>query len=309
MQTTSHLLKWDASQMPDQTGKTFVVTGATAGLGWESVQTLAAKNAHVIAAVRNVEKARKLVSQLPAEVGQRIEVRELDLASLTSIENFAKGLNESIHGLLNNAGVMLTPLTHTVDGFELQLGVNHLGHFALTAALWNQLVAANGATIVTISSNAHKSGRINFDDLNSHQKYSSWGAYAQSKLANLVFTYELNRRVQAAGLNIKVTAAHPGYSATDLSSPMMNRFPRFLRPLGRSIESVVAQPAAMGALPGLFALTATEVPTGAYIGPDGWEEWRGFPKVVSPISQARDLETGQQLWDVSLELIGRNWLI
>lgn len=309
MGNTAELVFWNTEMMPDLQGHRAIVTGATSGLGWVSTAALAEAGAEVIMAVRDTAKAEKLVAGISdADARGRIVVERLDLADLASVRDFGARVAEPVHYLLNNAGVMLVPQSQTSDGFETQFGVNHLGHFALTAGLWPQLVAGS-ARVCTISSNAHKSGEIDFGNLSGERKYSAWGAYAQSKLANLLFAFELGRRVAAAGLPVISTAAHPGYSATALSSPLMSGWPAPVRALGVAVERVVAQLAEMGALPGLYALVAAEVPAGAYVGPNGWGEWRGYPKLVTPSERARSAELAERLWQRSVELTGCDWAL
>jgi NAD(P)-dependent dehydrogenase (short-subunit alcohol dehydrogenase family) len=210
---------------------------------------------------------------------------------------------------------MAPPKSHTTDGFELQLGTNHLGHFALTAQLWPALMKSASPRVVTVSSNAHKMsqmklGQMQWDDLMSDKKYSAWGAYAQSKLANLLFAFELQRRATAAGkTNFKSLAAHPGYSATNLSSSVAPSAPSIFRKLTKNIEGVMGQEARMGALPQLYAATETDIPGGAYVGPDGFGEWRGYPKLVNANEHAKNLEDAKKLWQISEVLTKVNFLI
>lgn len=298
---------WTESDIPDLTGRHFVVTGGNSGLGLESVRALATHGAKVTLACRDISKgnsARDLIAKNFGDV--EIDVRELDLASLASIRNFAADLSkETIDVLINNAGVMAPPKTHTADGFELQLGTNHLGHFALTANLWSCLMKSENPRVVTVSSNAHKMsqmkmGQMKWDDLMSEKKYSAWGAYAQSKLANLLFAFELQRRADAANINnFKSLAAHPGYSSTNLSLSVAPTAPTLIRKFTRNIENVIAQDAKMGALPQLFAATEADIPGGAYVGPDGFGEWRGYPKLVNAAEPAKSLDDAKKLWQMS----------
>ena len=298
---------WTESDIPDIRGRHFVVTGGNSGLGLETVRALATRGATVTLACRDISKgkaAREFIAQNHGAV--EIDVRELDLASLANIRDFSAHLSTSpIDVLINNAGVMAPPKSHTADGFELQLGTNHLGHFALTASLWSGLMKSENPRVVTVSSNAHKmsqikAGQMQWDDLMSEKKYSAWGAYAQSKLANLLFAFELQRRADAAKIkNFKSIAAHPGYSATNLSLSVAPSAPNLIRKISRSVESVIAQDAKMGALPQLFAATELTVPGGAYIGPDGYGEWRGYPKLVNAAEPAKNLEDAKKLWQIS----------
>lgn len=303
MTSEAQRIVWDVTQIPDLQDRHYVVTGGNSGLGLEITRQLAKRGATVTMACRSVAKGEAAVQVLEGEIGPvEVVVRELDLASLTSIRDFAAALSAApIDGLVNNAGVMAIDRALTADGFETQLGVNHLGHFALTAQLFSGLRKAASATVLTMSSNAHKPGTIRFDDLMGENRYSRFGAYAQSKLANLLFAFELQRR--AGSSTFKSVAAHPGYSATNLSSPLTGKFGP-LASLVRSVESSIAQSAAQGALPALYALTAREVPGGAYAGPDGWQEWRGNPKLTTAIPLARDPLTAARLWEISCELTG-----
>jgi NAD(P)-dependent dehydrogenase (short-subunit alcohol dehydrogenase family) len=298
---------WTERDIPDIKGRHFVVTGGNSGLGLESVRALASHGATVTLACRDIAKGKAARDLIVKNFGSvEIDVRELDLASLTSIRDFASHLSTSpIDVLINNAGVMAPPKSHTADGFELQLGTNHLGHFALTANLWSGLMKSQNPRVVTVASNAHKMsqmkmGQMKWDDLMSEKKYSAWGAYAQSKLANLLFAFELQRRADAAKIkNFKSIAAHPGYSSTNLSLSVAPSAPSLIRKLTRNIENVIAQDAKMGALPQLFAATEVDIPGGAYVGPDGFGEWRGYPKLVNAAEPAKNLEDAKKLWQMS----------
>ncbi len=307
---------WSEENIPDIQGKHFVVTGGNSGLGFETVRALSIKGATVTLACRNLEKgkvARDAISSVHGPV--EIDVRELDLASLSSIRDFASHLSTSpIDVLINNAGVMAPPKSHTADGFELQLGTNHLGHFALTAHLWSGLIKAENPRVVTVSSNAHKMsqmkmGQLHWDDLMSEKKYSAWGAYAQSKLANLLFAFELQRRATASNKNFKSIAAHPGYSATNLSLSVAPKAPNLIRQISRGIEAAIAQDQKQGALPQIYAATELTVPGGAYVGPDGFGEWRGYPKLVNANSHAKNLDDAKKLWQISEVLTKVNFPI
>ena len=307
---TTHV-RWTAHNMPDIRGLHFVVTGGNAGLGYETVRALASHGATVTLACRTVAKGLAVRDEIAARHGAvEIDVRELDLASLTSVRDFAAALSTApIDCLINNAGVMAPPLQRTAAGFEMQFGTNHLGHFALTGHLWSGLIKSASPRVVTLASNAHKPGKIDFSNLNAEKKYSAWGAYAQSKLANLLFAFELQRRAAAHGqVAFKSIAAHPGYSATNLSLSVAPTMQGPLRDLSRRFERVIAQSAEMGALPQLYAATAPEVPGAAYVGPDGWGEWRGYPRLVTPIAAARDESLAARLWKTSEELTGVSWL-
>ena len=308
MAATPTRIRWTADQIEGVRGRHYVVTGGNSGLGKEIVGELARHQAGVTLACRDVAKGQSARAELVERFGPlEIDVKALDLASLASVRDFASALASApIDGLVNNAGIMAVPKARTADGFESQLGVNHLGHFALTGLLWDGLQRAEAATVVTMSSNAHKPGRLDLDDLNFEQRrYSRFAAYAQSKLANLLFAFELQRRAGSA--TFRSVAAHPGYSATNLSGGAMPGVP-WLRRAFRSAEAAIAQPAWQGALPALYALAAREVPGGAYAGPDGWQEWRGYPRLVTPIPAARDAEDARLLWQLSENLTGVRWL-
>jgi NAD(P)-dependent dehydrogenase (short-subunit alcohol dehydrogenase family) len=296
------MTKWTTADIPDQTGRVAVVTGANTGLGYETASALAAKGARVVLAVRNVDKgkaAATLISQ--RNPGASVAVQELDLTSLDSIRAAADQLrsdHESINLLINNAGVMMTPKSTTKDGFELQFGTNHLGHFALTNLLLDRVLAAPGSRIVTVSSQGHRFVRgIRFDDLQWERSYSRVGAYGQAKLANLLFTYELQRRLQ--GTNTIAVAAHPGGSNTELARNM----PAALRGLTTVLAPLMQGPD-MGALPTLRAATDPGVLGGQYYGPDGFGEQRGYPKVVASSAASHDTDAQRRLWAVSEELTG-----
>jgi NAD(P)-dependent dehydrogenase (short-subunit alcohol dehydrogenase family) len=293
--------KWTTADIPDQTGRTAVVTGANTGLGYETATALAAKGAHVVLAVRNIEKGKAAADLIArAHPGASVAIQELDLTSLDSVRAAADQLRsnyDSIDLLINNAGVMMTPKSATKDGFELQFGTNHLGHFALTNLLLDRVLAAPGSRVVTVSSVGHRFARngIRFDDLQWERDYSRVGAYGQSKLANLMFTYELQRRLR--GTNTIAAAAHPGGSNTELDRNLPQWTNVFSRPL-----MLLAQTADMGALPTLRAATDPGVLGGQYYGPDGFGEQRGYPKVVASSKVSHDTEAQRRLWAVSEEL-------
>jgi NAD(P)-dependent dehydrogenase (short-subunit alcohol dehydrogenase family) len=284
--------KWTAADLPDQSGRTVVVTGANSGIGLVAARELARRGARVVLAVRDVAKGERAAATV---TGTR-EVRALDLADLASIRAFAAAWEGDLDVLINNAGVMAVPESRTADGFELQLGTNHLGHFALT----NLLLEHVTDRVVTISSGAHRMGRIRFDDLNWEREYDRWGAYGQSKLANLLFTLELQRRLTASGSTVRALAAHPGYAATNLQSRTGHRLQNALMAIGNRI---VAQSDEAGALPTLFAATQ-DLPPAAYVGPDGLGEARGHPTLVARSARASDVETARRLWTRSEELTG-----
>lgn len=297
--------KWTADQIPDQTGRVAVVTGGNSGLGLETVQQLARVGARVMLACRDTSRGEGALGQIRAGVPEaNVEVAALDLADLASVRGFAERVRGEVTGLdllINNAGVMAPPRRETADGFELQLGTNHLGHFALTAQLLATMEGREDARVVTVSSGAHRMGQIDFDDLQSERRYRRWRAYGQSKLANLLVAFELDRRLRAAGSAIRSVAAHPGYAATNLQSAA----PPFLDRLVMVVTNrVLAQSAEMGALPQLYAATHPGIEGGTYIGLDGIAEQRGHPKPVHASRAARDEEAARRLWEVSEQLTG-----
>jgi NAD(P)-dependent dehydrogenase (short-subunit alcohol dehydrogenase family) len=282
-----------ASDVPDQTGRTVIITGANSGIGRGAARALAGHGAHVVLAVRNLEKGHAAAAQ----IGGSSEVRELDLGSLDSVRAFAAGWERPVDLLINNAGVMVPPLGRTTDGFETQFGTNHLGHFALT----NLLLPHVTGRVLTVSSTAHRGGAIDFDDLQWERRtYRAWRAYGQSKLANLLFTSELQRRLTLAGSPVTANAAHPGYAATNLQFHSGNRLMDLLGHLG---NRVIAQDENGGALPTLYAALA-DVPGDSYAGPGAFMESRGAPKLVGRSKAACDLDVARRLWEVSAELTG-----
>jgi NAD(P)-dependent dehydrogenase (short-subunit alcohol dehydrogenase family) len=275
------------------TGRTLVVTGANSGIGRAAATALADKGARVVLAVRNTDKGNAAAAQMPGTT----EVRRLDLASLDSVREFAAGWTDPIDILINNAGIMIPPLSQTADGFEMQFGTNHLGHFALT----NLLLPHITGRVVTVSSTAHRMGKIDFDDLNWERKaYKAWRAYGQSKLANLLFTAELQRRLTDAGSSIKANAAHPGYASTNLQFHSQRRVFDVISVIGNRL---IAQDENGGALPTLYAAVA-DVPGNSFAGPGGFMEQRGAPKLVGRTSAAQDMDVARRLWDVSEQLTG-----
>lgn len=290
--------KWDSRNIPDQNDRIIIVTGSSSGLGFEDARILANKNAKVIVAVRNLEKGNNAVKKIKAQNNNAdVIAMQLDLADLKSVAQFVKNFTEKfgrLDILINNAGVMIPPYSKTKDGFELQFGTNHLGHFALTAQLLPLLSSAKNPRIVNVSSNAHKMGNLDFDDLNwTNRQYKAWNAYGNSKIANLYFTYELKRRLNSAGKNIVVAAAHPGWTATELQRNSG---------LIESLNGLFAQKPQMGALPTLYAATANNVKSGDYFGPSGWQEWRGYPKKVESNKLSHDQKIAEKLWLVSEKL-------
>lgn len=291
-------MSWTVTDIRDQSGRTAVITGANTGLGYETAAALAAKGAHVVLAVRNLDKGKAAADLIARRSpGADVTLQELDLTSLDSIREAAEQLHaahDRIDLLVNNAGVMMTPKGTTKDGFELQFGTNHLGHFALTGRLFDLLLAAQGSRIVNVSSIGHRFGRIAFDDLQSERGYNRFTAYGQSKLANLLFTYELQRRL--AGRDTMAVAAHPGGSSSELS----RHLPGPLKVAFGALE----QDTETGALPSLRAATDPAVVGGQYVGPGGFMEMRGDPKVVSSNRRSHDTAVQRRLWTVSEELTG-----
>jgi NAD(P)-dependent dehydrogenase (short-subunit alcohol dehydrogenase family) len=302
-------MPWSHRDVPDQTGRTLVVTGANSGIGLEAARTLAGAGAHVVLACRDAARAEAAAGELRrAHPRASLECLPLDLASLASVRDFAKAFADRhprVDVLVNNAGVMAIPRRTTADGFEMQLGTNHLGHFALTGLLLPQLLAARAPRVVTVSSTAHRGGRMRWDDLQGERRYTRWGAYGQSKLANLLFSYELDRRSRAAGRPLVAVACHPGYSATNLQfvGPRMDGS-RFMESLMAWANRTFSQQAAMGALPTLYAATAPEVCGGEYYGPDRMFESWGHPKQVGSSGRSRELEAARRLWEISEQLTG-----
>ncbi|MFC9892655.1 oxidoreductase [Nocardia sp. NPDC127579] len=282
---------WDISNIPEQGGRRIVITGANSGLGAAAARALAAAGAEVIMACRDVEKAERVA----AEIGAAVQVCRLDLADLASVREFADSIDR-VDVLMNNAGVMAVPSRRTADGFEMQFGTNHLGHFALTGQLLDKVTER----VVTVSSWGHRFGRINLDDPNwERRRYDRWLAYGQSKLANLLFTGELQRRLAAAGSAKLAVAAHPGYALTELTKHTESFFGAIMAVSDR----LVAQSVEIGALPQLFASTA-EVEPGAYYGPEGIGGLRGYPIRCGQSKAARDERMAGELWQLSEKLTG-----
>lgn len=286
---------WTAADLPDLSGYSAIVTGANSGIGRAAALELARAGASVTLAVRDTKRGDDAAKGMDGDV----HVRRLDLADLASVRAFAAE-TASVDFLVDNAGVMATPEQRTADGFEMQIGTNHLGHFALT----NLLLAKVTKRVVVVSSIVHRNGRIDLDDLNwEHRRYKAWAAYSQSKLANLMFTLELQRRLTAAGSDVRAIAVHPGYSATNLQSRTGKPVADFFTTLGNHL---VAQSDSMGALPTLFAIVA-DVPGGAFIGPDRFRHMRGHPAFDTPAPRALDVNVALGLWDLSERLTGVSW--
>jgi len=291
-------MKWTAADIPDQSGRIAVVTGANSGIGKEAARELARRGAQVVIAARNLEKGRDAVTEIG---GSGVRVEQLDLADLDSVRTFAERFDGPLDLLINNAGVMAPPRRLTKDGFESQLGTNHLGHFALTGLLLPRLLQVPQSRVVTVSSPAHRMGTIKFEDLQREHGYINWLAYGQSKLANLMFCFELQKRATAAGTELGSMAAHPGYARTNLqfAGP-----PWYEQLVMRVTNPILGQSAAMGALPTLYAATAADLPGGSFVGPDGFMEQRGHPHIVTAAGKAYDEDAWRRLWEVSEELTG-----
>ncbi len=300
--------RWTAARIADQSGRTFVVTGANSGLGFETARQLAAHGGRVVLAVRNQAKGRDAVARLTAALpSAAVEFRALDLSDLDSVRAFAAAIQRdgiAVDVLVNNAGVMYPPRRLTVEGFESQFAANHLGHFALTGLLFGTIRRGPDPRVVTVSSNEHKGGSIHFDDLTGERSYSPRAFYQQSKLANVLFGLELDRRVRAAGIGVRSVLAHPGYSATNLQSSGPTGLAKQLMKVSNRL---VAQSAAMGALPELYAAVDPAAESGRFYGPGGFRELRGYPAEVQPAAAARNEETARRLWDVSEQLTDVTW--
>lgn len=287
---------WTAENIPDQSGKIVIVTGSSSGIGYETARVLANKNAKVIIAVRNLEKGENAKSRIISQNKKAdVDIMKIDLSDLSSVKSFANDFNskyDKLDLLINNAGVMIPPYSKTKDGFELQFGTNHLGHFALTLQLLNLIKSTPNSRIVNVASNAHKYGNIDFNDLNwEKRKYKAMRSYGDSKIANLYFTKELAKKIDSK--NVLVTAAHPGWTATELQRhsgvfEFANKF--------------FAMPTEQGALPTLRAATDLDAKSGDYYGPNGWQEWKGYPVLVLTNALAKDENIAKKLWKVSEEL-------
>jgi NAD(P)-dependent dehydrogenase (short-subunit alcohol dehydrogenase family) len=287
---------WTAEDLPRQDGRTFVVTGANSGIGLAAARELGRAGARVVLAVRDPARGEQAAATIEGDT----EVRRLDLADLASVRESADDWDGPIDVLVNNAGVMATPERRTRDGFELQIGTNHLGHFALT----NLLLPHVTDRVVTVSSGAHRAGSIRLDDLNWERGgYHRWRAYGQSKLANLLFTLELQRRLAEAGSDLRAVAAHPGWAATNLQDHTGSAIQGALLALGNRL---ISQTDEMGALPTLYAATQ-DIPGGSYVGPDGFAEQRGHPRLVARSRAASDEEIARRLWELSEELTGTSF--
>lgn len=308
----THHKHWTAADMADQSGRSAIVTGANSGLGLHTAAGLAIAGARVTMAVRDLTRGEEAAGRIRARAPHAdVDVARLDLADLSSVREFAAVWPANHDGtldlLINNAGVMAIPRRESADGYEMQFATNHLGHFALTGLLFDSM--SSHARVVNVSSQAHRMGRINFDDLMGEQSYGAWRAYGQSKLANLLFTSELQRRLNLAGSDILAMAAHPGYANTNLqaAAPTMEGRAWVARLMG-VVNAVIAQPASMGTLPTLYAATVDDLPGDTYIGPGGLGEQRGHPKIVGRASAAQDPAAATRLWEVSEDLTGVHYL-
>ncbi len=295
---------WSADQLGDQSGRVAIVTGANSGIGFETARALAEKGAPVVMACRNLDKANPKADEIrAAQPGAKVEVMQLDLSDLDSVRRFAEAFRTKysrLDLLINNAGIMVPPYAKTAQGFETQFGVNHLGHFALTGSLLDLVTSTPDSRVVTVSSVAHLMGKIDFSDLNWENGYKAQAAYGQSKLANLLFTYELQRRLTAAGKDTLAVAAHPGWTETNLQEhakpvKFLNRF--------------LAQQPSMGALPTLYAATEPSVKGAEYFGPSGFMEMNGPPKRVKSNKRSHDQNVAERLWNVSEDLTGVHFQI
>jgi NAD(P)-dependent dehydrogenase (short-subunit alcohol dehydrogenase family) len=299
---------WTPDDMPDLDDRTIVVTGANSGIGFEASRQFARKGGRVVLACRSIERGETARETIEREVERaELEILELDLASLASIRDFASTFRDrydELDLLINNAGLMALPYQRTEDGFEMQFGVNHLGHFALTGRLLDPLCEGDAHRVVTVSSTAHSFGEIQFNDLNWEQRsYSKWQAYGQSKLANLLFAFELQRRFERAGVPAESLACHPGYAATELQRKGPEQEGSSIKKLAFEwANSLVAQSAEQGAWPTLYAATSPDLEGGEYIGPGGWLEMSGPPQPVEPEPHARDEDVAERLWRASEEL-------
>ncbi len=300
--------RWTEESIPDQSGKTFLVTGANSGLGWDTARALAQNGAHVLVGARSAGKARDAIARIeamgPSGSLEPLVVELADLDSVTAAADQVLAEQPRLDGLVNNAGIMMTPYGTTAQGFEQQLGVNHLAHFALTGRLMPMLLATDGSRVVSLSSSGHRPGRIDFDDLQSQRAYSPQRAYFQSKLANLLFTSELQRRLETAGASTIAVAAHPGVSNTNLGHENAGGFLGNLMQLARPVLHLLTQSATMGALPSLRAATDPDVRGDQYYGPDGFGQSRGHPVLVDRSDRAQDTRTAGRLWEISEDLTG-----
>lgn len=298
-------MSFNINEIPPQSGRIAIVTGANDGLGFQTTLALSKTGIKVVMACRNLEKGdkarEKIIRQAPEA---NLELMQLDLSKFSSVRAFAeeyKQKHEPLDLLINNAGIMIPPYELTEDGFESQLGVNYLGHFLLTGLLLPVLEKTPRSRVVSLSSNAHKNGKIHFDDLNFKKKYSAFAAYSQSKLACLMFSKELQRRLEKSGSKVLSVAVHPGMSDTNL----FKHVPKFVTTIfGRLIRSLMVQTPENGAKPTLYAALGNDIQGGDYIGPDGWQEWKGEPVKVKGTKLSDDKEVAKRLWVESEKLTG-----
>jgi len=304
---------WTLSDMPSCAGKVAVVTGSNSGIGYEMALALAGKGAHVVLAVRNLVKGNTAAERIRrTHPFASVAVLPLDLASLAKVRAFAAEFcrqHQQLHILINNAGLMSPRFQTTEDGFEMQFGTNHLGHFALTGLLLEPLLATPGARVVTVSSAAHMKADINFDHLHAANGYYRWKSYGRSKLANLVFAYELSRRFESAGSGVVSVACHPGFAATNIPAAALGNNMAWLGKPFNGLVGLFAQSAAMGALPALYAATQPEIHGGEYVGPIGSGGMRGYPGIVRSASRSNDKALASQLWDVSVAATGVDYAV
>ena len=300
------MTKWTQADAPDVSGQVFVVTGANSGIGFEVTRMLCAKNATVVMACRSEKRGADALARLKTEMpAASASLAQLDLADLESVRAFAADFEHRhprLDGLINNAGLMAIPRTTTAQGFEMQLGVNHLGHFALTARLLPRMMTAGAGRIVNVSSEAHRGGRMRFDDLMGERQYNRWGAYTQSKLANLLFTRRLQVGLSELSVGVSTFACHPGYAATELQGRSDNMLEDFF--FKRIANRLVAQSAQMGALPTLRAAVDASLTPGAYVGPKSMFGARGYPEIVTPSRAAQNDDHAERLWTISQQLTG-----
>jgi NAD(P)-dependent dehydrogenase (short-subunit alcohol dehydrogenase family) len=301
-------MAWTENDIPDQSGRTAVITGANSGIGYEAARALAQHGAHVVLACRSRSKAEDAARRIEAtKPSGAVTLVDCDLADFESVKAavaLIAATHDRVDLLINNAGVMALPNMKTAQGHEMQFGTNHLGHFLLTGLLIDRVITAPDSRIVTVASQAHRFGKIKLDDLNGEKKYSAWGAYGQSKLANILFTLELQRRLSAAGLSTKAVTAHPGWSRTNLGTIPDGRLAAMVSKVRPVAERAMAQPATGGALPTLRAATDPSVRGGDYYGPDGFNQMKGSPVLVTSNDRGRDADMAAKLWTASEQLTG-----
>ncbi|WP_372480148.1 oxidoreductase [Halomicrobium sp. HM KBTZ05] len=300
---------WTARDMPSLDDRTVVVTGANSGIGYEATKAFARRGATVVMACRSTERGERAAREIDRSVANAdLDVMACDLADLDAVADFAEAFTsayDELHVLCNNAGVMALPRGETADGFERQLGINHLGHFALTGHLLDTLAATDGARVVTQSSGAHQNGEIDFEDLQGERSYGRWSAYSQSKLANVLFGYELDRRADEAGIDVTSVVCHPGYADSDLQRRAGEAGAGAIgAAIAQAANALVAQSAAQGALPMLYAATHDEISGGEYVGPGGLLHMRGAPAVQDSSARSYNTATASKLWHVSEDLTG-----